>query len=226
MGKTEFLMLLIAQLRNQDPMNPMDNTEFTAQMAQFSSLEQLFNINETLEMLNTTAAASNSAQAMGLIGKEVTVGGNKVHVKNGIASDISFKLPDSASTVSIQVIDESGAVVRIIEVGSKMAGEHTISWNGNSDLGSPMGDGLYEYNVVAYDSAGAAMEVDTFTTGIVDSVSFENGVAYIHIGDMKFMLGEVRKVSEAGDSSTAEDTSSTDDQTDDQSDDQSEDETA
>lgn len=218
--KDDFLKLLVTQLKNQDPMNPVDNAEFTAQMAQFSSLEQLVNINETLGMLNATTANVNAGQAFGLIGKEVTVEGSNVHVKNGVGSDISFNLADSATEVEIQILDPSGNVVRTITVGAKIGGANSVAWDGLDSQGKPLPDGLYKYSVAAKDAGGNPIDVQTNTTGVVDAVSFENGVAYLHIGDLKFMLSEVKEVrdptgSTQGDTDTAEDTTDEDDTTDD-----------
>jgi len=190
----DFLKLLVAQLKNQDPMNPMDNTDFTAQMAQFSSLEQLMNVNENLQILTTSANATNSAQAMSLIGKEVKAEGNSIHVKNGIASDISFELPQTAGKVIISVEDQNGNVVRTIENSSMSAGPQQVAWDGNGQYGGPLPDGLYNYTVIAKDTDGNVMEVATFTRGIVDTISFENGIGYIHIGELKYMLSEVLEV--------------------------------
>jgi len=196
LGQGDFLKLLVAQLKNQDPMNPMDNTDFTAQMAQFSSLEQLMSVNDNLEILTTSANATNSAQAMSLIGKEVKAEGNSIHVKNGIASDISFELPDTAGKVVISVEDQNGNVVRTIEQSSMSAGPQQVAWDGKSQYGAPLPDGLYNYTVIAKDMEGNVMEVATFTRGIVDTISFENGIGYIHIGELKYMLSEVLEVKE------------------------------
>ncbi len=196
LGQTDFLTLLVAQLKNQDPMNPLDNADFTAQMAQFSSLEQLMNINENLEILTTSANATNAAQAMNLIGKEVKAEGNSIHVKNGVASDIAFELPQTAIKVYINIEDVNGNVVRTIEKDSMSAGPQNVSWDGRNEFGSPLEDGLYTYTVVAKDVDGNTLDVATFTRGIVNAVSFENGVGYIHIGDLKYMLSEVLEVSE------------------------------
>ncbi len=196
MGKEQFLTLLIAQIKHQDPMNPMENTEFTAQMAQFSSLEQLFSINENLGSLTAATAATNSAQGMNLIGKEVTVQGHSVHVTGGQASDIGFSLPDLAGEVTINVEDQAGNIVRTIELGPRGAGEHSIKWDGLNNQGKPLADSLYNYTVSATDISGNIIEADTYTRGIVDKVSFDNNVGYIHIGNKKYMLGEVLEISE------------------------------
>jgi flagellar basal-body rod modification protein FlgD len=199
LDQTDFLTLLVAQLKNQDPMNPMENADFTAQMAQFSSLEQLMNVNENLEILTTSANATNSAQAMALIGKEVKAAGENIHVKNGVGSDISFELPESASKVLISIEDESGNVFRTIEQTSMSAGAHQIAWDGKGQYGAPLPDGLYTYSVSAKDDNGSVMAVETFTRGIVDTISFDNGIGYIHIGELKYMLSEVLEVAEVAD---------------------------
>jgi len=196
LGKEDFITLLLAQLKHQDPMNPMENADFTAQMAQFSSLEQLININEGLNALTTAANATNTAQAMNLIGKEVKAEGHNVHVKNGVATDLTFELPDAAANVVINIQDQYGNSVRSIERQTLSPGVQQIEWDGKSDVGAPLEDGLYQYSVLAYDIDGNVMNVATFTRGIVNAVSFENGVGYAHIGEQKYMLSEILEVRE------------------------------
>lgn len=202
LGKSEFLTLLMAQIKNQDPLNPMENTDFTAQMAQFSSLEQLMSINNALTALQESAASSDNASAMMLIGKEVTAEGRSVEVSDGFASDIAFELPDAASGAVVKIENEYGEVVREIELGSLSPGEHKIQWNGKDDMGIPLENGTYTYSVVAQDPYGDQMEVSTYSKGKVTGVSFEDGVAYIHVGDMKFTLEEILEVHEVPASST------------------------
>ena len=196
LGQSEFLTLLVAQLKNQDPMNPMENADFTAQMAQFSSLEQLMSINKGLETLTTAANATNTAQAMGLIGKEIKAEGRGVHVNGGVASDIGFELPATAASVTINIENANGEIVRAIEKNSMAAGAHSVEWDGADDYGVPLDNGVYKYTVVARDAEGRVMDVSTFTRGVVDRISFENGVGYAHIGDLKYMLSEILEVAE------------------------------
>lgn len=196
MGKDQFLTLLIEQLKNQDPMNPMQNQDFTAQMAQFSSLEQLFGINDNLGMMMSSMNSANTASALNLIGREVTAAGQNVHVKNGSASDVSFNLPDNATDVTITISDESGNVVKTIEAGRRDAGDQTVSWNPVSDRGADLPDGLYSYTVTAHDAGGEVLDVTTYTKGIVTGVSFEDGVAYVHVGNAKYMLSEITEVND------------------------------
>lgn len=197
MGQSEFLKLLVTQMKNQDPTNPMDNQQLTAQMAQFSSLEQLMNINTGLTNLLSASNSTTSAQALSLIGKEVTVQGHNTYVKGGKAGDIAMELGGNASEVTITVEDQNGNVVRTITSGAMSAGPQAVKWDGNSDSGSPLPDGMYSYNVQAKDASGKELDVTTYAKGIATTISFDKGVAYVHIGDLKFMLSEIVEVNNA-----------------------------
>lgn len=197
MGQSEFLKLLVTQMKNQDPTNPMDNQQLTAQMAQFSSLEQLMNINTGLTNLLSASNSTTSAQALSLIGKEVTVQGHNTYVKGGKAGDIAMELSGNASNVTITVEDQNGNVVRTITSGAMEAGPQSVKWDGNSDSGSPLPDGMYSYNVQAKDASGKDLDVTTYAKGIATTISFDKGVAYVHIGDLKFMLSEIVEVNDA-----------------------------
>lgn len=197
MGQSEFLKLLVTQMKNQDPTNPMDNQQLTAQMAQFSSLEQLMNINTGLTNLLSASNSTTSAQALSLIGKEVTVQGHNTYVKGGKAGDIAMELSGNASNVTITVEDQNGNVVRTITSGAMEAGPQSVKWDGASDSGSPLPDGMYSYNVQAKDASGKDIDVTTYAKGIATTISFDKGVAYVHIGDLKFMLSEIVEVNDA-----------------------------
>lgn len=207
LGQAEFLTLLVTQMKNQDPTNPMDNQQLTAQMAQFSSLEQLMNINTGLESLLAAANSTTSAQALSLIGKEVTTQGHNTYVTGGVAGNISMGLASDASSVTITIEDENGNVVRTLTSGSMSAGAQSVAWDGKDDSGATLADGLYSYSVSATDANGQAVDVTTYATGIVSTISFDQGVAYVHIGDVKYMLSEIVEVKDPSSSSTA--TSST-----------------
>jgi len=114
LGKEDFLKLLVEQLKNQDPLNPMESTEFTAQLAQFSSLEQLTNMNESLEYSQLYQSSINNAQAVGFIGKTVKATGDSINVKDGISNQIQFDLARDAETVNIHIYDSSDNLVNIL----------------------------------------------------------------------------------------------------------------
>lgn len=190
LGKDEFLSLLLAQLKYQDPLSPMENSDFTAQMAQFSSLEQLFNVNDNLADLQQIGLSTNNTQALTLIGKVVEVAGNSIDVMDGSASDLSFSLAEEAESVSVYITNSSGEVVKTIEVGAASSGSNRIPLDA-----SDLPDGTYTYVVDAVDDSGNEVEAQTYTSGLVDSVSMEEGVIYIHIGDTRVTMSEIIMVS-------------------------------
>lgn len=190
LGKDEFLSLLLAQLKYQDPLSPMENSDFTAQMAQFSSLEQLFNVNNNLEGLQQIGLSANNTQALTLIGKVVEVAGNSIEVADGSAQDISFSLAQDAEDVSVYITNSAGEVVKTIEVGAASSGSNRVSLDA-----SDLPDGTYTYVVDAVDDGGNEVAAQTYISGTVDSISMEDGVIYIHIGDMRVTMNEITMVS-------------------------------
>jgi len=194
MGKDEFLTLLVAQLKNQDPLSPMDNTDFTSQMAQFSSLEQLFNVNDNLLGLQTISSSANNTQALALIGKEVEAQGDMIYLRDGSTPTVGFNLSEDAVDVKVHIMDASGKVVRSIYGGSMQAGQQTVTWDGRSNAGGSLDAGVYTYVIDAVNVSGDQVEADTFTRGLVSAVSMDNGVVYVHIGEARLMLNEITEV--------------------------------
>ncbi|MBI5179508.1 MAG: flagellar hook assembly protein FlgD [Nitrospinae bacterium] len=196
MGKDQFLKLLVEQLKHQDPLSPMQNTEFTAQMAQFSSLEQLYNVNTNLGSLSQINTSVASAQSMGMIGKEVKAAGNGVEIKNGQATNLSFHIPSDAGTVNIHITNGAGEVVSTINQGGLSEGDHTIPWDGKDLGGGKLPDGSYTYSIDARSVTGQAIDPTTFMRGIVKSVTIENGNTYLNVGNVKVAIGDVMEVSQ------------------------------
>ena len=195
-GKDQFLQLLITQLKNQDPLSPMDNTEFTAQMATFSSLEQLFGINDNLKSLQSLQGAMNNTQAMTLIGKEVEAMGSSIQLSGGRASDMAFDLPAAASGLRVTIKNAEGAQVATIDRGVMKAGRHELPWNGTDNNGSTLVDGYYTYEVEAYDANGDPMQANTYARGIVNAVSMRNGITQLHVGGSRFSMNDITEIRE------------------------------
>ncbi len=151
MGKEEFLTLLVAQLQNQDPLNPDDPTEFTAQLAQFSSLEQLMNLNESLVELADAQIQSERYTSLDLIGKEVAYPGGSFQF-NGSPVDVGYQLDGTASSVSISIRNEYGATVANLTPTGMEAGNHFVEWNGLDTEGNVAMDG--KYSIVLQANAG------------------------------------------------------------------------
>jgi flagellar basal-body rod modification protein FlgD len=200
MGKDSFMKLLVTQLSNQDPMSPADSTEFISQLAEFTSLEQLVGLNEGLNILALTQAAATSAQMVSYVGKEVTIGDSSIFVTGDDDTvGLSFDLPEHASSVEVTITNESGEVVRTVELGARMAGPLHTSIDAVDEFGSPLPEGTYTYEVTALGKDGEPMEVSQHSTGLVESVVFENGYPELLLSDgRKVPLGQVVKVSTPG----------------------------
>jgi len=195
--KDEFMVLLITQLQNQDPLNPMENSEFTSQMAEFASLEQLQNINGNLESLHLYQTALFNENAVSFIGNTVKAVDNTINLNNGVPDQLKFNLDYDASASYISIYNSYNELVRTIEKTEAFkAGDHNLVWDGNDDAGNQAPDGEYFYEVRAVGFDGFNFSGSPFFEGIVTSVNFSrNGTANLSTGDREFEVGNVIEVS-------------------------------
>ncbi len=191
LDRDDFLNLLIAQLQHQDPLNPTDSTEFTAQLAQFSSLEQLGNVNTNLKALQLYQASINNAQAVSFIGKEITAQADVVLLEKGQAAECRAELAADAAGVLVSIYNAAGDFVKSFEVGPLPAGRQTFSWDGSNQDGESVPDGLYRFEVLATDDEGRRIEVRRLTAGTVTGVSFKDGQAFLTTTWGQVALGDV-----------------------------------
>ncbi len=196
MGKEDFLELLVAQLQHQDPLNPSESTEFTAQLAQFSSLEKLQNIDATLNEFEVYQSTLNNIQTSGFIGKTVTATGSTFGVDDGKPDPIRFDLTTDADSVYVQIYDNFGGFVTDIRAGSRQAGEQQVAWDGLDSNGSIVADGTYTFTVMATDTDGATVASTSYTTGVVTGVDYETGNTNLLINDQKIPIGSVIRIVE------------------------------
>lgn len=196
LGKEDFLKLLVTQLANQDPLNPTDSTEFVAQLAQFSSLEQLANMREGMDTLAIVQTAGTSAQMVSFIGKTVKVSDQALAWTEGqTAGQVEFTLDGDAKTCKVMVKDSSGKTVKTIDAGALPGGAHTITVDGKDDQGNPLEAGTYSFDVVATDAEGKEVAYSTTSTGVVSGVTFESGYPELVLADgRKVQLGSVIEV--------------------------------
>jgi flagellar basal-body rod modification protein FlgD len=198
LGKEDFLKLLVAQMNNQDPLNPTEGTELSAQLAQFSSLEQMTNINETLNQsldANYLLATSiNNTMSATIIGKNVKAYGNEIQLISGQSNNIYFNLGDNASKVQVEILDEVGKVVHTITKENLVEGEKSVSWNGKDNDGEELPEGKYSYRITATDQNGDNVSVETYTHGTISGVRFSNGGAVLMIGDLEVQMSDVYEI--------------------------------
>ena len=176
LGEQDFLKLLVAQLQNQDPLAPQDNTQFVSQLAQFSSLQAAMGTNTRLDSITSQNQGMANTDVVNLVGKTATVKGSLITAAgSGIPTPVSFTLSAASDTTNVSIQDSSGTVIRTIPIGSRSPGVVNISWDGKDDHGNVMPAGTYAVSVQAKTSAGNAVAVTQETTGQVTSVSFDKG---------------------------------------------------
>jgi len=201
--KAQFLTLLVTQLRYQDPMNPMQGTEFTQQLAMFSSLEQLININKSLEKLGGMESAFAQGQAVGMLGKQVLAEGNTVTVSSGAASNLAFSLEQATDDTMVNIFDQSGALVGVFDAGNRGAGLHTIAFPAFDQQGNAMKDGVYTFSILAFGADGKPVQAKTFSSGIVQGVKFAQDGTLLTVGAKDIPLSSVVQITEPAPAATA-----------------------
>jgi flagellar basal-body rod modification protein FlgD len=193
MGKEDFLKLLVAQLANQDPLSPMENTEFVAQLAQFSNLEQLMGVNTNLELLQVAQTAMTNSQVASLIGREIEARGDTLNHTSG-SEAINFDLSTSAKEVTVKILDAKGNLIRTIDVGSRTGGVNSATWDGKDSMGNTMPSGTYSVEVTAKDASGNPVGVSSRFKGTVTGISFKNGIPQLEVGGTIVQVGDVLAV--------------------------------
>ncbi|MEW6417089.1 MAG: FlgD immunoglobulin-like domain containing protein [Nitrospirota bacterium] len=194
LGKDDFLTLFITQLRYQDPLDPLDSTEFTSQLAQFSSLEQLTNINEQMDNLMLFQNSLQNTLTTSLIGRKVKFDGEEIYLKDN--AEINYTLSEDASEVKISISDSSGNIVREVNLGTQTAGNKNYVWDGKDSNGATLPEGKYTIKVEAYDADGNPVEATTSIWGTVTGVTFEDNITYLIIDGMtKIQLSDIKEIS-------------------------------
>ena len=194
LGKDDFMTLLLKQLSHQDPLNPMDSAQFTSQLTEFSSLEELTNINDTLEGVMAYQQSMQNATVANLIDKTVETEGDSFYMQDN--AEVGYELDRDASSVIIPVYDESGAMVWTGEAGQHMEGINKFSWNGKDLNGTQLPPGKYSFGIDAKDLSGDEVEASTIEKGLVTGISFEDGLTYLTLdGNRKINLSDIRSIS-------------------------------
>jgi len=168
LGKEEFLKLFMAQMQYQNPLEPLKGTEFTAQLAQFSQLEQMWNINENLKNNQLFLNSLNNAQAVNFIG--------------------------NAAKVFVHIYDTNGNLVTTLELKNQKAGEQKLEWDGKDGKGNSLGSGQYSFEIEAYDADEKRIDVISYIQGEVTGVTYEKNIVYLLLGDQKIAISDVIEI--------------------------------
>ncbi|MEG9528127.1 MAG: flagellar hook assembly protein FlgD [Hyphomicrobiales bacterium] len=189
---TQFLTLLTTQLKNQNPLDPMDTNQFTQQLVQFAGVEQQLKTNDRLDNILSASQSASSASATSYIGKTITADGSSAQLSNGSAS-WTLAPARAASKAVITILDSKNNVVAT-QTTSLSAGSQTYTWNGKTSAGLSSTDGTYSIKVSATDATGSSVAVDTSLTGTVDEVDLSGTTPVLMIGSQKVPLSSVQTI--------------------------------
>lgn len=190
-----FLSLLTTQLKNQDPLSPLDSNQFTQQLVQMSGVEAQLNTNNLLQQVanNTSNGVST---AVSLIGKNVKATSDTANLAKGQAQWV-YNLPSNASDVKLTITNAAGQVVHAESPSDMSAGDHTLTWNGKDLNGTALPDGSYKLQVTATDATGTALAATTYVQGVVTGVEQSSGQTLINVGATPVPWNQVTDVTAA-----------------------------
>jgi len=202
LGKDDFMKLLIQQMKNQDPMNPVDGTQFAAQLAQFSSLEQLQNLNNSMtSSINANyllTQSINNTLSSTLIGKAVKIGGAGLSNTGQDSVQLGYKLTTSASSVKVNIYDENGTLVKTLDDLPTSSGDHKLSWDFSDNNGNKVPKGKYKFEVKAKDMSGNNLITTSYKYGLVSGVRFTDTGTVLVVDNSEYNFSDILEIINAG----------------------------
>jgi flagellar basal-body rod modification protein FlgD len=184
LGQADFLTLLLAQMQNQDPLNPVEDAEMIAELAQFSSLEELQTMNESMTSAISALSMLTVNSAVPYIGKEIVAAGYSISKSDSGCTDVYFTPATDCESIKAHIYNEDGDVVATVDLGSAEGGEETtFMWNGLKTNGSKAANGTYTVGFEAYDADGESVYVASEVSGTVTGISSSNGTTVLELGD-------------------------------------------
>lgn len=188
-----FLKLLVTQMKNQDPLNPMDNAQVTSQMAQLSTVSGIDKMNATLQALNASMTSNQTVQATGMIGHGVLVPGNSVDLTQGGAGG-GFELAQPAEKAKVSIYDNAGALVKTINLGAQPLGVNKWQWDGQTNAGTAASPGSYTFAVEATQGA-TSVAATSLQFGLVGSVTQGAFGVELSVGSLeRIALSQVKQI--------------------------------
>ena len=192
-AQDRFLKLLVTQMKNQDPLNPLDNAQVTSQMAQLSTVSGINKLNDSVGVLSTMFQSNQLLQASGMIGRGVVAEGDDLRLAGGNAI-AGIELPQDADKVVVTIADSAGKVLQTVDMGAQNAGVLSFQWDGATDSGSQAADGAYQFSVKA-SQEGKEMDAVTLSLGVVNSVSVDSqGISLNADGLGALALSKIKQI--------------------------------
>lgn len=189
-----FLKLLVTQMKNQDPLNPMDNAQVTSQMAQLSTVSGIDKMNTTLQALNASMSANQTVQATSMIGHGVLVAGKGVDLVAGAPGLGGFELTQPVDSAQVSIYDKAGALVRTIDLGAQAAGVNKWQWDGTDNAGAAAAPGGYTFAINAL-QGGNAVTATNLQFGMVNSVTQSAQGVALSVGSLDGVaLSQVKQI--------------------------------
>lgn len=186
----DFLNLIITQLRNQDPLQPMSSYEMSNQMTQLGILNSVNGMNENIESMLAYQNSMYNLTASSLIGKAVEVIGNSFIIEEGTVSKAYYQLSQSGD-VTIQIYDNNGNLVRTIQDGIKDTSKQTLVWDGKNQQGVKCPNGNYTFKITAVDDKRQSISTTSYMIGTIKGISFKNGIIYLDLGSVKITMNQI-----------------------------------
>ena len=206
-----FLTLLTAQLKNQDPLSPMDTTQFTQQLVQFSAVEQQINGNKKLDQLIGLQSTANAYGAVGFVGTTIAANSADFALQGGKSKfDYKIEHASASGSATLKILNAAGNVVMLKQVDAAL-GSHPVEWDGTDYFGNQLADGKYTVSVSYQDQNGKAYDSAITSYGKVDSAEITDGTVYLKMGDVTIPLSDVINISKP---TTTTDTDTDTDETD------------
>lgn len=192
-----FMRLLIAQIQHQDPLQPMDATQMTQQLTQLTSVERLVSIDQQIGSLSIATASVANAQAADLVGREIEADTSHLVLPDASAAEGTFELSGQAQSITVEIRDGQGNVVRTLSLPGAPAGPVPVHWDGHDTGGNRCASGAYTISVHAVDDQGHEVPASTRLRGVVDAVTYEHGFPELTVDGVHVVLGDVRSISAA-----------------------------
>jgi flagellar basal-body rod modification protein FlgD len=197
LDKDDFLQLLVTQMQQQDPLNPQDPTEFMAQLTQYSSLEQMINLNSGMDSLMSMQFLNSQIASANYVGKTAKIDGDALWVQSGTANKVYIDLPRDSASTTLKIKDASGVTVRTIDLGALGNGETAYVWDGKNDSGAQVADGRYSFEVTSVDGNDTTITPETSFEGRVSAISYENGNILLRVNGESWDISDMIEISES-----------------------------